>query len=99
MRPDKAFTRDGTNLSTRLAIKLSDALLGGEYTITTLDGDTRLQIPAGISHGEFIRVRGKGVPYGRGSRGDLMVRIDIEFPKKLSKEARQLIEDLRAKGL
>jgi len=99
VKADRNFTRDGHNLITTLPIKLTDALLGGEYRVRSLDGDEVLPVPAGVVHGETIRVRGKGVPYGRGARGDLLVRIDIEFPKKLSREARDLIEKLRGEGL
>src|SRR3989338_6991232 len=99
VRPDKHFARDGHNLVMTLPIKLSDALLGGAETIDTLDGREVLPIPAGISHGEILRVRGKGVPHGRGSRGDLLVRIDISYPKKLSSAARELVEKLRSEGL
>jgi len=99
VRADKHFARDGHNLVMILPIKLSEALLGATHTIETLDGKETLSIPAGISHGEILRVRGRGVPHGRGSRGDLLVRIDIEFPKKLSKKAHALIEELRGEGL
>jgi molecular chaperone DnaJ len=98
VRADKNFTRDGANLITAMPIKLTDALLGGNYTVATLDGDATVTLPAGVTHGEFIRVRGKGVPMGR-ARGDLLVKVQIEVPKKLSKEARQLIEQLRNHGL
>ncbi|KKW19000.1 MAG: Chaperone protein DnaJ [Parcubacteria group bacterium GW2011_GWA2_51_10] len=99
VKHDKKFSREGNNLVTSLHIKLTDALLGGEYTIGTLDGDTSIRIPAGISHGEIIRVAGRGVPSGRGVRGDLLVRISIEFPTKVSRTARELIEKLREEGL
>ncbi len=99
VRPDQKFTRDGHNLATTLSIKLSDALLGAEYRVRTLEGDEPLAIPAGVVHGEVLRIRGKGVPHGRGMRGDLLVRVDIEFPKKLSREARDLVEKLRGEGL
>ena len=99
IRPDKQFAREGNNLLTSLPIKLTDALLGGEYRIRTFDGEEMLTVPAGVNHGEVLRVRGKGVPHGRGSRGDLLVRIDVEFPKKLSGTARELIEKLRGEGL
>lgn len=98
IKADAKFSRDGNNLLTTLSIKLSDALLGGEYRLASLDGDETITVAAGISHGEIIRVHGKGVPHGR-TRGDLLVRVDIEFPKKLSKNARELIEKLRAEGL
>ncbi len=98
IKSDAKFSREGNNLITSLPIKLSDALLGGEYRVATLDGDEVLTVESGIAHGEVIRVRGKGVPHGR-ARGDLLVRVDIEFPKKLSKSARELIEKLRQEGL
>ena len=85
VKQDKLFTRDGNNLLTALSIKLTDALLGADYKIQTLDGEAKLPIPQGVKQGELLRIRGRGVPYGRGTRGDLLVRIDIEFPKKLSR--------------
>jgi molecular chaperone DnaJ len=99
VKRDMKISRDGNNLITALSIKLTDALLGGRYGVNSLDGEEKIDVPAGVAHGEVIRVRGKGVPYGRGSRGDFLVRIDIEFPKKLSKAARDLIERLRSEGL
>lgn len=99
VRADKLFTRDGNNLVTALTIKLTDALLGAEYQLQTLDGDTTLTVPQGVTQGEFLRIRGRGVPHGRGSRGDLLVRVDIEFPKKLSRAAKEAVEKLRSEGL
>ena len=96
---EAAYTREGNNLLMALPIKLSDALLGGQYHINTLDGEQKIEVPAGIVHGEIVRVKGLGVPHGRGMRGDLLVRIDIQFPKKLSKSARELVEKLRGEGL
>lgn len=99
VKSDKLFTREGNNLLTALSIKLTDALLGAEFVIQTFDGDTPLAVPQGVAQGEMLRIRGKGVPYGRGSRGDLLVRIDIEFPKKLSRAAKEAVEKLREEGL
>ncbi len=99
VKKDAAFSRDGFNLLTALPIKLTDALLGGSYSIHTFDGEESVTVPAGVVHGETIKVRGKGVPMPRGGRGDLLIRIDIEFPKKLSRNARDLIEKLRTEGL
>lgn len=99
VKADKLFTREGNNLVTALTIKLTDALLGTEYRLQTLDGETTLSVPQGVTQGEFLRIRGRGVPHGRGSRGDLMVRIDIEFPKKLSKVAKDAVEKLRDEGI
>ncbi len=99
VKHDPAFEREGNHLITSLQIKLTDALLGGEYKVRTLDGEASITVPAGVEHGEMIRIRGAGVPYGRSSKGDLLVRIDILFPKKLSSSARKLIQDLRNEGL
>lgn len=99
VKADKTFTREGNNLLTVLRLKLTDALLGGEFKIETLDGGVSVSVPQGVTHGELIRVRERGVPHGRGARGDLLVRVEIQFPKKLSREANSLVEKLRAEGL
>jgi molecular chaperone DnaJ len=90
--------RDGTTLYSKLPIKLSDALLGATYQVETLDGNVGITIPAGITHGELLRIKGKGVPDGR-ARGDFMVKIEISLPKQLSRKARKLVEELKAEGI
>jgi len=92
------FKKDGYNLVTELPIKLSDALLGAEISFKTLDGDLTLKIPEGVTHGEILRIKGKGVPFEKGSRGDILVKISITIPKKLSKNARKLVEELKNDG-
>lgn len=99
VKSDRAFIREGNNILTTLRVKLSDALLGGEYKIRAVDGDVAVSVSAGVSHGDIIRVRERGVPHGRGGRGDLLVRIHIEIPAKLSRTARELVEKLRGEGL
>lgn len=96
----ETIKRDGSTLSTQLKVKLTDALLGANYMVETLDGRMEIAIPAGIAHGELLRIKNKGVPIGSGSsRGDFMVRILIETPKKLSKKAKQLVEELQKEGI
>ena len=98
--PHKVFRREGSNLSMDLDIKLSDALLGAEYTIPTVEGKTeKISIPEGTIHGEILRMKGHGVPRHGSHRGDLLVRIAIKFPKKLSKHAREAIEKLKEEGM
>ena len=92
------FRKDGVNLTMDLNIKLSTALLGGEETINTLDGAIKVKIPEGVSHGEILRIKSKGVPVERSGRGDILIKIHIELPKKLSKEARKTIEGLKKEG-
>lgn len=99
VKNDAAFTREGNNLVRSLPVKLTDALTGSTYHVRGLEGDLPVEIPAGVTHGEMLRVKGQGVPHGRNNRGDLLVRVDIQFPKKLSKAQRDLIDKLRAEGL
>lgn len=95
------FRRDGSNLIMDLPIKLTDAILGFEYKLKTLDGDMDVTIPEGVNHGELLRVRGKGVPQGgsMSRRGDIILRIQIKMPTKLSKKSKELLEDLKKEGM
>ncbi len=99
VKKDPTFQRDGNDIRMDLDIKLTDAILGATYTIDTLEGKINLKIPAGISFNEILRVRGKGVPLQNSKRGDLLVRIKITMPKKLSRNARKAIEELKKEGL
>jgi molecular chaperone DnaJ len=99
VQSDPRFKKDGPNILTDLSIKLSDALLGTEYKIQTLDGEEVLEIPAGVSHGEILKIKGKGVPVRGRGRGDLMVRVKIQLPQKLSRSARNLVEKLKEEGI
>jgi len=102
-----AFRKEGFNLVMELPIKLTTALAGGVMNVETLDGAIELKIPAGTSHGEILRAKGKGVPYEHtgsvfgtgGKRGDLLIVTHVEMPRKLSKKAQQLIEDLKGEGI
>jgi molecular chaperone DnaJ len=96
--PHKSIRREGINLYSNLPIKLTDAILGNTYRVETLDGNVEIKIPASIAHGELIRIKEKGVPGDRG-RGDFMVKISIEIPKKLSRKAQKLVEELRDEGI
>jgi molecular chaperone DnaJ len=99
VKPDPRFVREGGNLFTTLKIKLTDALLGTEHTIETLDGTTKVKVPAGISHGDILRVRGKGILLPNRERGDLSVRVHVAMPSRLSRAAKKLIESLHKEGI
>jgi len=96
---DPVFSKDGVNIRMLLPLKLTDALLGSEQKIETLDGSVNIKIPAGVSHGEILRVRERGVPSDRNKRGDLLVTVNITLPKKLSRKAKRTIEELRDEGI
>ncbi|MDE1974999.1 MAG: DnaJ domain-containing protein [Patescibacteria group bacterium] len=100
--------KEGFNLVMELDIKLTTALAGGTIDLDTLDGKIELKIPAGTSHGEILRLRGKGVPYetrgiftgkAHDKRGDLLIVTHVAMPKKLSRKARELIDELGKEGL
>ena len=93
------FKRDGNDLVMNLNLKLSDALLGTEYPIQTLDGDIKVTIPEGVTINEILRVRGKGVPTGKNKRGDLLIKLYIKLPSKISRKSRELIEELKKEGI
>lgn len=95
----KVFRKEGWNLVMELDLKLTTALLGKNIEIETLDGKIELKVPAGTTHNEILRVKNHGVPNERGKRGDLLIVTKVEMPKKLSKQAQKLIEELKGEGL
>ena len=106
VRKHQYFRKEGYNLVMDLDIKLTDALIGADKLIPTLDGEITLKVPQGTKHGTILRVKAKGVPHipmtpGSNSkaRGDLFVRISVQMPDILSKEAKKLIEELKKEGL
>lgn len=99
VKPHGLFKRDGLNLNLDIKINLTDALLGMNYDLKTLEGNNlEVKIPEGINHGELLRVKGKGVPSSRG-RGDIIIRVLIKMPTKLSKKSKELIEKLKEEGI
>lgn len=99
VRSHKDFVRSGKDIRMSLNVKLTDALLGSTYTVPTLEKPIELKIPSGITHGEVLRVRNKGIPREDGGRGDLLVAVHIDLPKKLSRSAKKIIEELKKEGI
>lgn len=87
--------KEGMHLVMDLDVSLADALLGAKINIETLDGKESLEIPAGLESGTLLRMKGKGVNGGAFHKGDLIVRTHVVMPKKLSKKAKEMIENLR----
>lgn len=95
------FIRDGQDIVYNLLLDFPTAALGGEVEIPTLEGThVRIKIDAGTQPGKTLRLRGKGLPavqgYGSG-KGDLVVHISVFVPKTLSREEKNMLEDLRNK--
>ncbi len=94
IRPHKKFQRKGSDLWTEEAISISQAALGVEKEVSTLEGSATLRVPEGTQHGETIRLKGHGMPRLRGSgRGDLHVKVDVNIPKSLTKRQKELLEE------
>ncbi len=99
VKPHSVFRREGSNLIMDLPVKFTDAILGTTVPIETIEEKTiEVKIPVMKRAEELLRVRGKGVPSGS-SRGDLIIRLEVALPQKLSKKAKQVIEELKSEGL
>ena len=90
------FHRDGNDLFCEISLNYPTLALGGDIKVPTLEGDEVFKVPEGTTSGETFRLRGRGMPdvvSGR-SRGDLLVTVKVVTPKKVTREQRQLLEQL-----
>jgi len=95
LKEHEIFERDGENLYCEISVNFATAALGGEIKVATLDSSTALKVPAGTQSGTVFKLRGKGMPIlNSAARGDLMVRLVIAVPQKLTAEQRKKIEEL-----
>ena len=94
VKPHKVFERQGKELYINAPLPFTTACLGGELEVPTLDGKTKIKIPAGTQSGVIFRIKDKGLPdlqgYGQGS---LNVEVHIEVPKKLNKKQKELLKE------
>ncbi|MDA7746039.1 molecular chaperone DnaJ [Psychromonas sp.] len=94
VRPHDVFERDGNDLYCEVPISFTEAALGGEIEVPTLDGRVKLKIAAETQTGRMFRMRGKGVKSVRShSTGDLMCKVTVETPVKLSSKQRELLKE------
>jgi molecular chaperone DnaJ len=94
---DARFVREGNELLLELPITVGQAALGDEVEVPTLDGEARLRVPPGTQNGSVLKVRGQGLPeLGGTRRGDLLVRIAVWIPERLSAEQERVYKQLRA---
>lgn len=97
IKPHPIFERDGRNLYCDVPISITDAALGGELEVPTLDGRVKLKIPEETQSGKLFRLRGKGVvPVRGGAAGDLLCRVMVETPVNLTNEQKELLKQLQA---
>ncbi len=99
VKPHKRLRKEGYHIVTDEKITLSESVLGTKKDIETVDGTITVKIPEGSKHGEVLRVRGRGVPVSTRESGDLLIKINVDYPKKLSKKAKEALETLQSEGM
>ncbi|MDD9950241.1 MAG: DnaJ domain-containing protein [Zetaproteobacteria bacterium] len=93
------FAAHGKDLECRLELRISEAMLGTEAVVPTLQGDKSIRIPGGVQNGTKIRLKGLGLPATDASAGDLYAKIHIVIPKQLTEEQQGLAVSLQQIGL
>jgi molecular chaperone DnaJ len=101
IKPHPLFQRDGTNIFVRVPLRMTQAALGGQVEVPTVDGGrARVTIPAGTQTGDQFRMRAKGFSVLRSAtRGDMYVQVAVETPQNLSKRQRDLLEEFEAEAV
>lgn len=95
--PHASFERQDDDLITTVPLPLTTAMLGGKVEVPTLKGKLELKVPAETQNGRTFRLTGQGIPHlGKEGRGDLLVKISVVLPLKLSAEEKELFTQLRA---
>jgi len=95
VKPHNQFERKGNNLHIDIPVPLMVAILGGETKVPTLKGKLALKIPAETQNGREIKLKGQGMPNTTDStRGDLIARVKVVLPEKLSDEEKRLYRQL-----
>jgi molecular chaperone DnaJ len=97
VKPHPVFGRSGGNLTITVPVTFPEAALGAEVKVPTLDGKSvTLKLPAGTTSGRVLRVRGRGVARKDGTKGDLLVTVEVAVPRKVSGQAKEALEAYRA---
>lgn len=94
VRPHKIFGRSHDNLTLTVPVTFSEASLGGTIEVPTLNGPSvKLKLAPGTPNGRTLRVRGKGAPKANGTRGDLLVTVEVVVPEHLNEAAKKALDD------
>ncbi len=99
VRQHPLFQRQGNDVVCEIPITFAQAALGSELEVPTLDGKVKYTMPEGTQTGSVFRIKGKGIPYIRGSgRGDQYVKVNIEVPKKLNEKQKAILKEFADAG-
>ncbi|AFZ10082.1 chaperone DnaJ domain protein [Oscillatoria nigro-viridis PCC 7112] len=93
--PHPFFRLEMSDVCCELPLTPSEAVLGGDVEVPTLDGRVKMKLPPGVTTGKRLRLANKGYPTGNGDRGDQLVEIQVLIPQEISEEERELYEKLR----
>ena len=92
VRPHKLFTRENYDLYCDVTVSFTQAALGGEIDVPTLNGMTKYNLPEGTQPGAVVRLRGQGIQNLRGAgKGDLYIKINVEIPRRLTEKQKELL--------
>lgn len=95
VKPHRLFERRGDDLYVEVPVPLTVAVLGGEVTVPSLKGKLALKIPPETQNGRIFRLANQGMPHlGNSSHGDLLAKVSVTLPTKLTEEEKQLFEQL-----
>ncbi|HET6352291.1 MAG TPA: DnaJ C-terminal domain-containing protein, partial [Coriobacteriia bacterium] len=95
VKEDDYLHRQGDDLHCKANVSITQAALGADIPVAGILEENEINVPAGTQHGDTIRLKGRGMPrHGSSSRGDLIVHLGIEVPKKLSKRQKELLKEL-----
>ena len=95
VKPHEFFEREGSSVLCAMNISVTQAMLGCELEVPTLDGKVKYDVPAGTQSGTVFRLRGKGIPSLRGAgRGDQYVTVHVDIPKNLTAQQKELVKQL-----
>ncbi len=95
LRKHPVFAAEGDDLVVTVKVLAWDAALGARVPVPTMEGEVKMTLPAGLSSGQRLRIKGKGLPRRAGGSGDLYAELEIVVPKELSEEQQELFERLR----
>ncbi len=97
VRPHTLFERQDSDLLTNVPLPLTDAMLGGKVEVPTLKGKLELKVPPETQNGRVFRLSGQGMPrLGKEGRGDLLAKVNVVLPLKLSAEEKEIFSQLKS---
>lgn len=100
VKPDPEFKRDGFDIVTEKEISISEAALGANIKIKTLEGEIVFKIPIGTKSGQVFKLKNRGIQHlNSRNKGNHLVTVDVKIPKNLSRKQKELLEELRKEGL